>query len=69
MTYILFFTLGCVVGAWAAWERFLRRERPEINLHVTYGEIERSVVEHWLDRRRLTWQPKGVDFKHERKRP
>ena len=69
MIHILFFTLGCVVGAWAAWERFLRRERPEINLHVNYGDIESSIIEHWLDKRGLTWQPKGIDFEHTRKRP
>ncbi len=68
MLEIMIFLLGGVSGAWASWEVFMRREKLEINLTVKYETIEQRVVEQWLDQRGLTWQPKGIDFEHTRKK-
>ena len=60
----LAFALGVMVGAWGAWERFIRRERPQfvVTPEVLY-QINSAMVTQWLDERGMVWMPRGPDFK------
>ena len=64
-TIVLAFLLGALVGAWAAWARFLRHERPKVEFKLTeevLGTMTDMMVMEWLSQRGLTWMPKGVEF-------
>ena len=58
--------IGIVLGAYLAWERYLRYRQPTVEIRVTpefVRNITSSAVSQWLDERGLVWMPKGVDFK------
>lgn len=58
--------LGTAIGFFLALGRFMRTERPTIELRVTPELAERlssGVVHEWLEARGLTWMPKGQDFR------
>lgn len=63
--------IGIVLGAYLAWERYLRYRQPTVEIRVTpefVRNITSSAVSQWLDERGLVWMPKGVDFKQNVKR-
>lgn len=58
---------GVAIGAWAAWQQWLRDEKPVVNVTLVAdknfaNKIDSVVVSSWLDQRGLTWQPKGAVF-------
>ena len=58
--------LGGVGGFLLALDRFMRKERPTIELRVTpelAAQLSHGMVHEWLEARGLTWMPKGPDFR------
>lgn len=58
-------TCGSCIGAWWTWHLWLKREKPEVRIIVdkeVTAQITQQMVQHWVDKRGLTWQPKGAAF-------
>ncbi len=61
---------GLAVGAWAAWQMWLRNERPVVHANLVIDpavlhQINASMTLAWLDKQGLTWTAKGIDFDHD----
>lgn len=53
--------IGVPLGAYLAWERFLRYQTPPIRLSVT-PEVMDLLVAEWCKKRSLAVMPKGKEF-------
>lgn len=61
--------LGFGLGMWYAWHRWLCDAKP--TLHITVDKdvlsaVTQEMVMDWLNKRDLTWQPKGTVFNTDR---
>lgn len=57
--------LGGVGGFLLALDRFMRNERPTIELRVTpelAAQLSHGMVHEWLESHGMVWMPKGRDF-------
>lgn len=66
----LIFIGGVICGApfWIAlaWSRFLRYERPPVQVTVTpevLHQVSSQMVMQWLETHGYVWMPKGKEFK------
>jgi len=56
--------IGIAVGAALAWERLVRRERPQIVVTPeVLHQINAQMVRAWLDKNGLVFMPAGRDFR------
>lgn len=56
--------IGIAVGAVLAWERFVRRERPQIIVTPdVLHQINAKMVRAWLDKHGLVFMPAGREFR------
>ncbi|HEU0283271.1 MAG TPA: hypothetical protein VFQ99_05765 [Gallionella sp.] len=56
---------GLVIGAWWAWQGWLKKEKPVLHITVdrdVLSTISDQIIMDWLNQRGLTWQPKGAVF-------
>lgn len=61
----LCFVLGGAFGAWLAWHRWLKHERPVLHINVdteVLQMVSQQMAMDWAERRGLTWMPKGAVF-------
>lgn len=66
MTGFLFgIVIGIPLGAWFAWERFLRYDRPVVEIKVTpevANDLSGQLIRTWLARNDMTVMPRGKEF-------
>lgn len=57
---------GAAIGFFLALDRFMRTERPTIELRVTpelAAQLSHGMVHEWLESHGMVWMPKGPDFR------
>lgn len=65
--FILGIICGAALGAWYAWQRWLKKERPVLKITVdrdVLSMVTQEMAMDWAERRGLTWMPKGAVFDH-----
>lgn len=59
------FLLGAAAGFFCAWQLFREPRKIEANLVIdpkVLHQIDLAIVNAWLDKHGMTWQPKGAVY-------